>query len=108
MKRKNPDSGDSDDSGDSGNKDAELESEIALFFETSSVEYSSTFLSLIEDSEKREKVLNMAMEIRKSLRAKEERSQKKLAIYTEDDFENSSIVDWAIHECRRRCAPVKS
>lgn len=55
--------------------------------------------AMIQDSEKRKKVLNMAMEIRKALRAKEERARKKEATYTDDDFELQSLVNWAIHEC---------
>ena len=56
--------------------------------------------AMIQNSEKREKVLKMAMEARKALCAKEDSARKKKATFTDVDFDYKSLVNWAINVCQ--------
>lgn len=66
----------------------------------------SALRHLIQNQSARGKVLNMATQLRSSLRQKESNARRGGgAKYTEDDFELQSAVNWVIHECEKatRC-----
>ena len=88
MKRKNPDSG-------VEAEDDVLQGELIFFLDICCVENPYTFFDLIQDSEEREKVLNMAMELREALREKEERARK----ITGNDVELRDKIDLVIRGC---------
>ena len=63
--------------------------------------------TMLQKPDANSKCLEACTDIRKALRRLEERTRAKKAIYTDDDLELQSLVDWIIFECGNASAHCK-
>lgn len=75
----------------------EMRKELEMFRRWS--KHPKVVHTMLQKRESNSLCLEACMNIRKALRRLEERARAKKAVYTPDDFELQSLVDWVIFEC---------